>query len=152
VNATVTKSLSEKAKLRAYVEGILGRRLADAETKNCDIVALVGGRPCLLNVEHNESGGNVYANIKSVSPLPKAMKAPTPVGTLVTYSPDEHDEATWEKLPRFLKEKIGKRIEDEAPKKITPAEDAARSMDFWGLAKEPPATDEGVPYNDEIPH
>ena len=115
VSASVTVSLSEKAHLRGYVEGILGRRLSDAELRECDIVNLVLGKACLLHVVHYESNGNRYANIGSIAPLSKAMPVPTPHSDPVAYSPEAHDAATWEKLPKFLQEKIAKRVVKETP-------------------------------------
>jgi hypothetical protein len=110
VFSTVTLSLSEKATLRAYLEGILARRLSEVELHEADIVALVSGKPCLVHVKHTQSNGNTYANIGSIAPLPSTMPVPTRHSDLVAYTPEEHDPATWEKLPKFLQEKIAKRI------------------------------------------
>ena len=115
VSTTVTASLSQKAKLREYVEGMLGSRLSEAEVREFDIVGLVLGKPCLLNVIHNESNGNTYANIASVAPLPRTMTPPTLHGELIAYSPDAHDAIVWDALPKFLQEKIAKRVIEDAP-------------------------------------
>jgi len=126
VSTTVTASLSPKAKLREYVEGILGSRLSEAEVREFDIVNLVLGKPCLLAVVHNESNGNTYANIASIAPLPKTMSAPVAQGDLVAYSPEAHDGAVWETLPKFLQEKIAKRVVEEVP----PPAPAGKDADF----------------------
>lgn len=115
VSTTVTASLTPKAKLREYVEGILGSRLSDAEVREFDVVGLVLGKPCLVNVVHNESNGNTYANIGGITPLPKTMAAPEVHGQLIAYSPETHDAATWELLPKFLQEKIAKRVVEASP-------------------------------------
>lgn len=114
VSTTVTASLTSKAKLREFVEGILGSRLSDAEVREFDVVGLVLGKPCLVNVVHNESNGNTYANIGGITPLPKTMAAPEVRGQLIAYSPEAHDPATWDLLPKFLQEKIAKRIVEDA--------------------------------------
>ena len=120
VSATVSNTLSEKAKLREYVEGILGSRLPNTRGEKIDIVGLVLGKACLVHVVHKESGDNVYANISSVTPLPKSMPVPTGQTEQLVYSVEHPDQATWEKLPKFLQEKIAKRVEavklGDAPK------------------------------------
>ena len=133
VSTTVTASLSQKAKLREYVEGILGSRLSEAEQREFDIVGLVMGKPCLLHVVHNEANGNTYANIGSIAPLPKSMTAPAMKGDPLDYTPDDHSDATWERLPKFLQEKISKRVIEDAP------------------APNPTPAGKGADFDDDIP-
>ena len=129
VTTTCNVTLSEKAKLREYAEGVIGRRLTDAELRECDLVGLLLGKACLVNVVHVESNGNMYANISSISPLPKSMPAPDPRTEWLSYSPEEHDAETWEKLPKWVQEKIAKRVEavklGDAPATTAPAATAA---------------------------
>jgi hypothetical protein len=129
VSATVTVSLSEKATLRGYVEGILARRLSQEELRRVSLVELILGKPCLLHVKHNQSNGNIYANIGSIAPLPSSMTAPSSHSALVAYSPEEHDDVTWEKLPKFLQEKIAKRVKKVPRSNLT----------------------DGTSFNDDIP-
>ena len=132
VSTTVTNSMSEKAKLRGYIEGIQGSRLSDAQLRDCDVVGLLVDKPCLLHVVHNDANGNTYANIANIAPLPKSMRAPQRQGELLVYTPLAHDSATWDQLPKFLQEKIGKRVVDESPpaRVLTDAEPFSDDLPF----------------------
>lgn len=69
-----TASLHEKAQLRKRVKELLGRDLSAAELKEktFDIETLLGTRRGLI-IEHNESQGKVYANVKAtIKPDTKA--------------------------------------------------------------------------------
>lgn len=78
-----TLSLHPKASLRKLLASWRGRDFTEEEAKAFDIEKLVGA-PCLVNVVHNiGEDGQVYANIASISPLPKGMKAIKPSSTYV---------------------------------------------------------------------
>src|SRR5947209_5501488 len=98
-------SMGPKSHLRPFVEGMLGTALYDEEAYNFDFESLLG-RECLLNVVHEEKNGNVYANIKGATPLPKGMDAPALFNDKrmidVNTSPIEEIEA----LPDFIKAKM----------------------------------------------
>ena len=72
-------SLNEKANLRKMFESWRGKKFTDAElepfVKN-GLVHLKGllGVNCMINVVHVEKWGQVYANIASISPVPKGTK------------------------------------------------------------------------------
>jgi hypothetical protein len=98
-------SMGPKSHLRPFVEGMIGTALFDEEAYNFDFDDLLG-RECLLNVVHEEKNGNVYANIKGATPLPKGMTAPDIFNDTqmidVNTSPAEVIEA----LPEFIKNKM----------------------------------------------
>ncbi len=73
VGRDYTNSLNPKAAFRQIVEKWRGRAFTDGE--EFDYSKLLG-KPCLLTLVHKTSqGGNTYAKIDSVGPLPKGMKA-----------------------------------------------------------------------------
>lgn len=67
-----TLSLGEKATLRKDLESWRGRAFTRDEEQGFDVERLIGAN-CLLNIQHNESGGKTYANVVSVMPLLKGM-------------------------------------------------------------------------------
>jgi hypothetical protein len=75
VMAFFTASLHEKAKLREFVESWRGRPFTAEEVEKFDLEKLLGA-PAFVQIVHGESGGKVYANIKSIMQLPKGMTAP----------------------------------------------------------------------------
>jgi hypothetical protein len=67
-----TLSLSEKANLRKDLESWRGRAFTREEEMGFDVESVIGAN-CLLNIQHNESGGKTYANVVSIMPLVKGM-------------------------------------------------------------------------------
>lgn len=68
-------SLHEKAALRGFLQAWRGRPFTAEELAGFDLRRLLSA-PCLLNVMHTQRNGKDYANIASISPLPKGMTAP----------------------------------------------------------------------------
>ena len=100
-----TLSMHEKSNLRKDLESWRGKPFTEDETKAFDITKLVGV-PCMLNVIHEEKKGNVYANIASITPLPKGMVCPPQVNPSFVLSYDNFDFAKFNGLPTWLKEKM----------------------------------------------
>jgi len=105
VSQMFTVSLNEKAALRKTLESWRGRAFTKQELAGFDLENVLG-KPCLLNVIHEQNGDRTYANIASISPLPKGMDAPEPEGELLVYSCDAPDPAVLEKLPEWLSDKV----------------------------------------------
>lgn len=107
-----TLSLSEKAKLREILENWRGRSFTAEELAGFDITT-VAGKCCQLMVQHNESGGKTYANVTGVMGTSREQKerarnALSEVGVVV-YSL-ENPSVNWDKLPKWLQEKIEGRV------------------------------------------
>lgn len=75
VSRRMTASLHKKAQLRAFLEQWRGRPFTDEDLRAFNVGKLLGGA-ALLNLVHVERAGKQYANILSVSPVPKGMSAP----------------------------------------------------------------------------
>lgn len=101
ISQNYTLSLNEKARLRKDLESWRGKAFSKEELEGFDLEKLLG-KPCLLNVIHNENGDRVYANVSSISPMPKGMKAPDVVNDLICYSCDDPDDSLLEKLHEKL--------------------------------------------------
>lgn len=68
-------SLHEKAALRGFLQAWRGRPFTPEELAGFDLRRLLAA-PGMLNIMHTERAGKQYANIASISPLPKGMNAP----------------------------------------------------------------------------
>lgn len=81
-----TASLSERAHLYKLLVSWRGRAFTAQELEGFDLKN-VAGKPCLINVVHKQSGDGTrtYANIASISPLPKGMPDPDPVVELIVW-------------------------------------------------------------------
>lgn len=102
-----TASMNEKAALRKDLESWRGKGFSDEEAANFDVAGILG-KACLLSVVESESGGKTYSNIASISGVPKGMPIPKPENELLYYDPDNLK--AWDKLPKWLKDKIEKQI------------------------------------------
>lgn len=108
-----TKSLGQKAKLRAVLESWRGKPFTDAELKGFDVSKLLGAY-CMVNVTHKVSGsGKTYAQVSSVTPMPAALKnsKPAPVLENQIFDIDNPDERLFVTLHEKLQEKINNSME-----------------------------------------
>ena len=80
ISKRYTLSLSEKATLRADLESWRGRAFTADELAGFDVAKLLGA-PALVNVKHDARDGKTYANVASISPVPKAMRDSVPAAT-----------------------------------------------------------------------
>jgi hypothetical protein len=103
-----TLSLSEKANLRADLESWRGKTFTEQELEGFDVTKVLG-KACLLGIVHNIKGNKTYANIKAVMGLTKGTVVPPAHNALVQYTPDDHDQATFDLLPPWLQEMIQNR-------------------------------------------
>lgn len=127
-------SLHEKSALYKFLVSWRGRAFTAEELKGFDLTKLLGA-PCLLNVVHETKEQKTYANLASVSPVPKGMQVPAQVNPSFAYSID--DDGYGEKfngLPQWIKEKI------------TTSNEYLNSL--RGTEVAPPAEDDPVPSGD----
>lgn len=120
VSEEFTFSLAEKANLRKFLTSWCGKPLEELKAVdvdgNLDVLKAFAGQACAINVVHakgKKDPSKVYANINTISPPIKALgpvaKSENP---LIIY--DMEDTAThgnFEKLPKFIQEKITKSYE-----------------------------------------
>ena len=102
IGRTYTLSLHENANLTADLESWRGRGFTEEEKQGFD-VANLAGVPCMVNVIHEENNGKTYANVKGVTPLPKAMDKPELSAPAIVY---DGAPAVFEELPKWMREKI----------------------------------------------
>lgn len=101
-----TLSMHEKSTLRKFLEGWRGKAFTKEECDSFDISVLIG-KPCMLNVIHKTSKqGKVFAEISSISSMPKGMKCDEQINKSVCLSYDAWDEDVFKALPDFIKDKM----------------------------------------------
>lgn len=90
ISRRFTLSLDEKASLRQFLQAWRGRPFTDEELAGFDLRKLMNA-PAMLNIGHTQRDGKNYANILSVSPLPKGMSAPDLSAAPVAFDIDAPD-------------------------------------------------------------
>lgn len=93
---------SEKANLRKDLESWRGRKFTDDELTGFDISKLLNV-PCQVTITHS-TGEKTYANVTTVTGLPKGIQAPSLINPAVIY--EEGDEAAYGNLPEWIQKKI----------------------------------------------
>lgn len=106
ISKEYTLALSEKANLRHDLESWRGKPFSADELAGFAVEKLIGA-PCLLTVIHKEkAGGKTYANISSVSKLPKSMTCPDQVNESVHYEIEQGRDDVFDQLPEWIQRKI----------------------------------------------
>jgi hypothetical protein len=123
VSKRYTVSLGDQARLRQDLESWSNKKMTAEDRKNFDLKALLG-KFCMVNITHSEDGK--YANISGISPVPSALRNVQPEGVnpINHFWLAEFDQAKYDALPKYYKEKIAessewrgqKQREADAPK------------------------------------
>lgn len=115
ISDTQTASMSKKANLRKIVESWYSKSFPDDEAAGEFDLRNLLGRPAFISVIHKSKGDKTYANISSVSALPKSAEKPEPKGDLIYYSEAgdqslEERSAAYAKLPEWIQKKIDQQL------------------------------------------
>jgi hypothetical protein len=106
ISKEFTLSMNEKATLRKFLEGWRGKAFTEKEAEAFDITVLLG-KPCMLSIIHKQAkNGNTYAEISSVSSVPKGMNVPEQFNESKELNYDKFDWELFETLPDFIKDKM----------------------------------------------
>lgn len=111
-----TLSMNEKSNLRKMLASWRGKDFTNDEAKAFDVTALLG-KSCMVNIIHKPSSTDptkIYANIGSVSSIPKGMTVPPQVLPTFELSYDNFSFDKFNTLPDFIKEKMKKSEEFRA--------------------------------------
>ena len=101
-----TLSMHEKAGLRKFLSSWRGKAFTDDEAKAFDITKLLGVA-CTLGITHKVSKtGKTYAEISSVSTLMKGMAIADQINPSFEFSVAEFDQAKFDALPQFIRDKV----------------------------------------------
>lgn len=107
ISKEFTLSLHEKSTLRGFLKNWRGKDFTDEEAKSFDIEKLIGA-PCMLNITHKtkKDGSGVYAEIGSISTMPKGLPCPEQINQSFIFTYENFDEAKFNTLPDFMKNKM----------------------------------------------
>ena len=112
LSRTFSVATSRKANLRAIISSWNGKTYSDDEFSELDLFAQIG-KPCMLNVVLNDSGE--YSNVDSVVPMPKGVPAPVSTTPPIRWDMDAWDDAVFQTLPEWARDKIKKSTQYTKP-------------------------------------
>lgn len=126
VSKRYTVSLGDQSTLRKDLESWSGKKMTAEDRKNFDLKNLLG-RFCMLSVVHSEDGK--YANVSGISAVPTALRNSLPDGinAPVHFWLQDFDQAKYDALPKYYREKIAESSEWRGKQKRE-QEDAANPM------------------------
>lgn len=112
ISKEFTLSLHEKSTLRNFLKNWRGKDFTEEEAKAFDVTKLIGV-PCMLNITHKKSkdGQRVYAEIGSISAMPKGFVCPNQINDSFIFTYDDFDNETFMNLPEFLRLKMVTSVE-----------------------------------------
>lgn len=160
IQRRLTASLGERATLRALLKSWRGRDFTPAELKKFDLKN-VAGQYALANIVHDTREGSTYANLASLSPLPKGMPKPDGVNELLIFDLSHPDNNAWERLSPRMQEVILSSPEGHAwmngssQTTATRADASNPAQSLYGrrpeLVTKPDDPDAGADFDDDIP-
>ena len=126
VSKRYTVSLGDQSTLRKDLESWSGKKMTAEDRKNFDMKNLLG-KFCMLSVVHSEDGK--YANVSGISAVPTALRnsLPEAINPVTHFWLQEFDQAKYDALPKYYKEKIAESSEWRGKQKRE-QEDAANPM------------------------
>ena len=132
IGATYTLSLSEKANLRKVLENWRGVPFTQEELRGFDITT-IAGKCCQIMVQHETVGGKTYANVTGVMGTSRDQKerarSAKAENDVLIFSIGDSDQATFDRLPNWLKEKIEGRVKPQAVKTANASAPAGDEFD-----------------------
>lgn len=137
----------KKSGLRKFIGAWEAKELSDDEYLDKDTNDYVG-RPALLTVVLNETGE--YSNIDGIAPLPVGLPidVPQPLSKLIRFGVDEWDDAGFEALPEWAKEKIKKSTQyqkEHAPVETVAVQQARPGVNFQTIMQQMAAQTQAAP-------
>ena len=104
---TYTASLGQKAQLRKDLTSWRGKEFTAEELKGFNLRNIIGV-PCMIQIVHrkNADGSKVYANLASVTKVPRGYKVPKGELEPMIFDIEESDPEDLEKLPQWMQDKI----------------------------------------------
>ena len=116
VSKRYTVSLGDQATLRKDLESWANKKMSASDRVNFDLKNLLN-KFCMVNISHSEDGK--YANIAGISPIPSALKNAVPQGInpINHFWLHDYDQAKFDALPKYYREKIMESSEYRGSKK-----------------------------------
>lgn len=105
-----TMSLHENAALRGHLEAWRGRAFTEKELEGFSLKNIIG-KSCLVTVAHTKQTDRTYANVSTVTALPKGMTALEQVGKSILFDVEDPDMTAFDAFGEALKVTIKKSVE-----------------------------------------
>ena len=116
VSEEYTLSLADSSNLRKMLVSWRGKDFTVEEAEAFDLTVLLG-QPCMINIIHKPAKSDpskIYANIGSISRVPKGMAVPKAINPIFELSYDQFDFNKYNTLPDFIKTKMATSVEYKA--------------------------------------
>lgn len=139
ITKTYTISLHEKSNLFKDLVSWRGKVFTPEELEGFDLRKIIKVN-CLLQIVHNTKGDKTYANVASVTSLPKGMEVLMPENPTVTYDMTEDGYDPPDTIPEWIKDIIKKSVEWRAVHKAQENPELAEAQQQHNL-----------PSGDQIP-
>ena len=107
VNIEYNLTFYEAAKLFKHINSWRGKTLTPQELDDFEVSSLIG-KSCMLTIVHNiAASGKTYANINSITGMPKGMDAPKQINDSFIWDYNDNFSINeFNKFPQFMQEKI----------------------------------------------
>lgn len=105
ISSMYSLSMHEKSTLRKTLESWRGRAFTEAEVKAFDVTKLLGV-PCMVTVLNEQKGDKTFSKVTGVSSIPKGLTCPSQFNPSFILSYDDFDIEKFNKLPKFIKDKM----------------------------------------------
>lgn len=116
IDKEFTLSLYEKSALRGVLKSWRGKDFTEEEAKCFDITKLLGVQ-CMINIIHKPSkrdASKIYEEIAGITAVPKGITVPEQINTTFCLDYDNFDQAKFNSLPDFIKQKMQTSMEYSA--------------------------------------
>lgn len=121
--------LGGKSKLGEMLKTWRGKPFTDKELEAFEVTSIAGkiGNVAIGPRESDSTKREITLVLGLIKQQREAIEkgeiAKDPVNEIVVYSPDDHDDAMWAKVPEFLKRKINERVVEKDSVETPPATD-----------------------------
>jgi hypothetical protein len=108
ISREFTLSMHEKSTLRAFLTSWRGKGFSDEEAYAFDVSKLVGV-PCMLSIVHEPSKADptkIREKISGISTVMKGVTMPPQINPSFVFELEAFDQAKFDMLPDWLKDKI----------------------------------------------
>jgi len=117
IGAEFTLSTNPKSNLYKLISAWRNKPLNEKEQEGFDVSKMIN-KPCLVSITHKRkkaftdkeieviTNENTYLNFNGVSSVPEGIKVPPAISELTEMNYDEFDIEKFNKLPKFLQDKM----------------------------------------------
>ena len=131
ISKQYTLSLHEKAQLRKDLESWRGKAFTEKELEGFDVMVLAG-ISCMVQIIHKKKDAKTYANIATVTPVPRGLPKKSPENPVRTFSMEDDAEFP-QGMPEWIQE-------------IIKGSEEFEMKDYYPPDEPPPPGDEDIPF------